>query len=74
MPKSLDRGPSKSVQIKCPEADKAAIVAVLRDGETLSELTRRLWSQEVLRRKDSPQVTQKTGGDAAVSDFKVPSW
>ena len=51
MPKSLDRGPSKSVQIKCPESDKLAIVAVLREGETLSELTRRLWRDEVKKRK-----------------------
>jgi len=50
MPKSLDRGPSKSVQIKCPEAEKAAIVDVLSEGETLSELTRRLWRNEVLLR------------------------
>ena len=50
MPKSLDVGPSKSVQIKCPEAEKAAIVDVLSEGETLSELTRRLWRAEAERR------------------------
>lgn len=61
MPKSLDRGPSKSVQIKCAESDKFAIVAVLREGETLSKLTRRLWGQEVLRRSAPSQLTEKTG-------------
>jgi hypothetical protein len=50
MPKSLSTGPSKSVQIKCPEAEKAAIVDVLSEGETLSELTRRLWRAESERR------------------------
>jgi hypothetical protein len=50
MPKSLDKGPSKSVQVKCPYDEKKAIVDVLREGETLSELTRRLWRNEVLLR------------------------
>ena len=55
MPKSLSTGPSKSVQIKCPQSDKLAIVEVLREGETLSELTRELWRREVETRVSKPK-------------------
>ena len=71
MPKSLDIGPSKSVQIKCPEAEKAAIVDVLFEGETLSELTRQLWRAEAERRceltcLDSAETLRDQSPDACV--------
>lgn len=51
MPKSLDTGVSKTIPIKCPDAEKAALLAALDKGETLSELTRELWRKEVKRRR-----------------------
>jgi hypothetical protein len=50
MPKSLDTGVSARVPVKVPAAEKQALIAVLRDGETLSALTRELWRKEVARR------------------------
>ena len=50
MPKSLDTGVSSRVPIKVPAAEKQAVLDVLRDGETISALTRELWRQEVKRR------------------------
>lgn len=50
MPKSLDTGVSSRVPIKVPAAEKQALLDVLRDGETLSALTRELWRKEVARR------------------------
>lgn len=50
MPKSLAKGESKIVPVKCPDAEKAALVAMLREGETISSLTRELWRDEVKRR------------------------
>jgi hypothetical protein len=51
MPKSLDQGPSAIVPIKAPESLRERLRAVLFKGETLSELTRRLWEREVARRE-----------------------
>jgi len=50
MPKSLDTGVSSRVPIKVPASEKQALIAVLRDRETLSALTRELWRKEVARR------------------------
>jgi hypothetical protein len=60
MPKSLDVGASKSVQIKCPEFEKTAIVESLRQGETLSALTRELWRGEVAKRQPKNRATRPT--------------
>jgi hypothetical protein len=51
MPKSLDRGPSAIVPVKAPESLRERLRAVLAKGETLSELTRRLWEKECERRE-----------------------
>lgn len=69
MPKSLSTGPSKSVQIKCPQSDKLAIVAVLREGETLSELTRALWRREAMIRapRARPLSRKRNEGSQYVS-------
>lgn len=50
MPKSLDSGPSRKIEIKTSDAERAALIAVLVEGETISELTRELWRKEVARR------------------------
>ena len=50
MPKSLDTGVSSRVPVKVPAAEKQALIDVLRDGETVSALTRELWRKEVKRR------------------------
>jgi hypothetical protein len=55
MPKSLDTGVSARVPIKVPAAEKQALIDVLRDGETLSALTRELWRKEVARRLKAAQ-------------------
>jgi hypothetical protein len=51
MPKSLDTGVSMRVPVKVPAPEKQALIDVLRDGETISSLTRELWRREVKRRQ-----------------------
>jgi hypothetical protein len=55
MPKSLSEGVSEQVHVKIPATEKAALFAALRDGETISKLTRELWRKEVVRRKSTPK-------------------
>jgi hypothetical protein len=55
MPKSLDTGVSEQVHVKIPASEKAALFAALRDGETISKLTRELWRREVVRRSNKPK-------------------
>jgi hypothetical protein len=51
MPPSLNKeGPTSIVPIKCPADLKSQLLASLEPGETLSELTRKLWADEVTRR------------------------
>jgi hypothetical protein len=51
MPPSLNKdGPTSIVPIKCPDWLKTMLLASLEPGEKLSELTRRLWADEVDRR------------------------
>jgi hypothetical protein len=51
MPPSLNKdGPTSIVPIKCPAHLKSQLLASLEPGEKLSELTRRLWADEVDRR------------------------
>jgi hypothetical protein len=51
MPPSLNKeGPSSIVPIKCPASLKSLLTAWLEPGETISDLTRRLWAEEVTRR------------------------
>jgi hypothetical protein len=54
MPKSLSEGVSEQVHVKIPANEKAELFAALRDGETISKLTRELWRKEVVRRKNKP--------------------
>lgn len=51
MPPSLDKGPSAIVPIKCPKALREQLYASLAEGETVSDLTRRLWEKEIKRRE-----------------------
>lgn len=51
MPKSLDQGPSAIVPVKAPESLRERLRAVLAQGETLSELTRKLWERECEQRE-----------------------
>jgi hypothetical protein len=56
MPKSLDTGVSARVPVKVPAAEKQALIDVLRDGETVSGLSRELWRKEVAKRlKEKPK-------------------
>jgi len=55
MPKSLDTGVSEQVHVKIPANEKADLFAALREGETVSKLTRELWRKEVVRRKIKPK-------------------
>jgi hypothetical protein len=55
MPKSLDTGVSEQVHVKIPANEKADLFAILRDGETISKLTRELWRREVARRSIKPK-------------------
>jgi hypothetical protein len=48
--KSLDKGPSAIVPIKAPKALRELLKAWLDEGETISDLTRKLWVQEITRR------------------------
>lgn len=50
MPKSLDTGVSAIIPIRTPTTEKEALQAVLRDGETVSGLTRELWKKEIKKR------------------------
>jgi hypothetical protein len=51
MPPSLNKeGPASIVPIRCPDALKSLLTAWLEPGETLSDLTRKLWAEEVARR------------------------
>jgi hypothetical protein len=51
MPPSLNKkGPSSIVPIKCPASLKSLLTTWLEPGETISDLTRRLWAEEVARR------------------------
>lgn len=50
MPKSLGSGESKIVPVKCPDAEKTALQSVLREGETISSVTRELWRKLVKSR------------------------
>jgi hypothetical protein len=51
MPPSLNKeGTSSIVPIRCPDALKSLLTAWLEPGETLSDLTRKLWAEEVTRR------------------------
>jgi hypothetical protein len=45
-----ENGPSSIVPIRTPDQEKAALQAVLQDGETISGLTRQLWKKEVKKR------------------------
>jgi len=51
MPRSLDQGPSAIVPVKAPKALRERLRAVLAKGETLSDLTRRLWERECENRE-----------------------
>ena len=55
MPKSLSEGVSEQVHVKIPATEKADLFAALRDGETISKLTRELWRREVARRSIKPK-------------------
>ncbi len=50
MPKSLDTGVSERLEIKIPASEKAAAIASLADGETISELVRYLLQRETKKR------------------------
>jgi hypothetical protein len=50
MPKSLDEGPSAIVPIKAPIGLRDSLRDCLRDGETISGLTRELWQREITAR------------------------
>jgi hypothetical protein len=43
-------GSASIVPIRCPDALKSLLTAWLEPGETLSDLTRKLWTEEVTRR------------------------
>jgi hypothetical protein len=51
MPRSLDQGPSAIVPVKAPNALRERLRAVLAQGETLSDLTRKLWERECEKRE-----------------------
>lgn len=50
MPKSLDEGPSAIVPIKAPQGLRDLLREMLREGETISSVTRQLWVDEIVRR------------------------
>lgn len=45
-----ENGPSSIIPIRTPDQEKAALQAVLQDGETISGLTRELWKKEIKKR------------------------
>jgi hypothetical protein len=59
MPKSLDKGPSAIVPIKCPKALRELLKAWLAPGETLSGLTRKLWQDEIQKREQANKKGKK---------------
>jgi hypothetical protein len=66
MPPSLDKGPSAIVPIKCPKALRELLKAWLNEGETISDLTRKLWTAEIARREamrepNPPKAKSKKG-------------
>ena len=50
MPVSLDKGPSAIVPIRTPKTLREQLYAALAEGETVSDLTRKLWEKEIKRR------------------------
>lgn len=46
----LGEGPSAIVPIKAPEELRESLKQCLRDGETVSSLTRKLWEREIEKR------------------------
>ena len=47
----LGEGPSAIVPIKAPEELREALKDCLREGETVSGLTRKLWEREIKKRE-----------------------
>ena len=60
MTKSLESGISKLMPIRMPKSLMDRIKRCLRDGETVSELTRRFWERECQRREKAAE--KKSGG------------
>jgi hypothetical protein len=52
-----ENGPSSIIPIRTPDQEKAALQAVLQDGETISGLTRELWKKEVKKRTKKKSKT-----------------
>ena len=46
----LGEGKSAIVPVKAPEELREALKQCLRDGETVSSLTRKLWEREIYKR------------------------
>lgn len=58
MPRSLDEGPSAIVPVKTPKGLRDLLKAWLKDGETISSLTRELWTREIAKRKKAANDTK----------------
>lgn len=59
MAKSLDKGPSAIVPIRAPQSLRDEIKSVLVENETLSDLTRQLWTKEAAKRKRAKREAKK---------------
>lgn len=58
----LGEGPTAIVPIKAPEELREALKQCLRDGETISGLTRELWEREIAKREKKKSHQPRLGG------------